>query len=183
MSIFSPVSLDYDFSVVLSADHHVHSDSCIHHQKRELGDVYEPYGGYPSSFTVENTRLHQLWWDRAALDFDLIGQQLGMEVISISSILQEPGHCIPYHRDMFFQIRQRHPDRSQKAVRANIFLGPGKLGHVMQFTLDGQHRTVVDWQSNTGYLFDSEILHLSCNAGLEPKYTLQVSGFYLDQLQ
>ena len=132
---------------------------------------------------MDNSRLHLLWWDPAVLDFDDIGHQLGMEVVSISSILQEPGHCIPYHRDMFFQIRQRYPGRAEKPVRANIFLEAGKLGHIMQFTLEGQHRTVVDWDCNTGYLFDSDILHLRCNAGLEPKYTLQVSGFYLDQLQ
>ena len=106
-----------------------------------------------------------------------------MEVVSISSILQEPGNVIPYHRDMFHKINERFPERSEPRVRANVFLQEGKLGHVLQFTVDQQHRTVTNWTANTGYMFDSEILHLSCNAGIEPKYTLQVSGLLLDQSQ
>ena len=50
----------------------------------------------------------------------------------------------------------------------------------MQFTRDQHHETMSNWQANTGYLFDQQTLHLSCNAGIEPKYTLQISGLYLN---
>lgn len=106
-----------------------------------------------------------------------------MEIVSISSIMQPPGNVIPYHRDMFYKISQRYPDRTEKKVRANIFLEDGKLGHILQFTLNNEHSTITNWTANTGFLFDSDILHLSCNAGMEPKYTLQISGFYLGQEQ
>lgn len=181
--MFSEISVDYDFSAVLAADHLSHSDTCIHHQMRELRDIYDALGGFPDSYSRSNTTIHQLWWSPEQLDYEDIGGQLGMEVVSISSILQEPGHVIPYHRDMFHKINERFPDRSEPRVRANVFLQPGKLGHVLQFTVDQQHRTVTNWKANTGYMFDSEILHLSCNAGIEPKYTLQVSGLLLDQSQ
>jgi hypothetical protein len=183
MSMFSEISLDYDFSSVLAADHLRHSDTCIYHQMRELSDIYDGFGGFPASFNHNNTTIHQLWWTPDDLDFADIGRQLGMEVVSISSILQEPGHVIPYHRDMFHKINERFPHRSERRVRANVFLEQGKLGHVLQFTVDQQHRTVTDWAANTGFMFDSDILHLSCNAGIEPKYTLQVSGLLLDQPQ
>jgi hypothetical protein len=173
------VFVDYDFSQVLAADHTRHADTCIYHQMRELHDVYKPYGGFPDTFTKENTTLHQLWWTPDQLDYQELGRQLNMQVVSVSSIRQDPGHTIPYHRDMFHKINEQFPDRSEKRVRANIFLQPGKLGHIMQFTVDGEHRTMSNWTANTGYLFDSTVLHLSCNAGIEPKYTLQVSGLYL----
>ena len=48
--------------------------------------------------------IHQLWWTADQIDYDDLGQQLGIEVITVSSILQPPGCVVPYHRDTFFQI-------------------------------------------------------------------------------
>ncbi len=180
--MFSSIRLEYDFTRVLSADHDQHSGSCASHQVRELPEIYGT-NGHPKSYCLENTTIHQLWWDRDQLDFDNIGDQLGIEVISISSIRQDPGNVIPYHRDVFHKIRQSYPDRTDVCVRANIFLEDSRLGHMLQFTMDGCHEAVTDWRANTGFMFDNSIYHLSCNAGLEPKYTLQVSGFYLNQSQ
>lgn len=181
--MFVPVNLDYDFSEILSADHDSHSGSCYHHQVRELDDIYGQFGGYPHAFCEANTTIHQLWWDDQQLDFAALGQMLDMQVITVSSIRQDPGNVVPYHRDVFFKIRQMYPDNQRRCVRANIFLEDSRLGHMLQFTLDGQHRAVTEWQANTGFMFDQTVLHLSCNAGLEPKYTLQISGFYLGQEQ
>jgi hypothetical protein len=178
--MLEPISLTYDFSHVLAADHDQHADTCIYHQIKQLQEVYRPFGGYPSTYTPENTILHQLWWGPDQLNYTDLGRQLGMEVISVSSIRQDPGHIIPYHRDMFQKINERYPERTEKRVRANIFLEHSKLGHIMQFTKNQRHETVSDWLANTGYMFDQEILHLSCNAGIEPKFTLQISGLYLD---
>ena len=178
--MFKKVLLDYDFLDVLTADYSSHSGTCIAHQEKEIPEVYGPIGGHPKSYCIENTTIHQLWWDNTQLDFDDIGEQLGIEVISVSSIKQDPGNSIPYHRDMFYKIRTVHPDRTDTIVRANIFLEDYKLGHFLQATVDNEHITVPNWKANEGYMFDSSVLHLSSNAGLEPKYTLQVSGFLLD---
>lgn len=181
--MFKQVSVPYDFSVILAADHDTHSDTGITHLVRELDDVYQSFGGFPSSYCLENTTLHQLWWTRDDLDFDVLGRMMHIDIVSISSIRQDPGHTIPYHRDMFHKIRNIYPDRLDTCVRANIFLEDSKLGHMMQFTVGDQNKTVTEWMANTGFLFDSNILHLSCNAGMKPKYTLQISGFYLGQEQ
>lgn len=177
--MFKQIKLNYDFSKVLTADHGQHSGSCAAHQAREMPDIYDAYNGHPESYCMENTTIHQLWWDRDSMDFDKIGRELDMEVVSISSIRQDPGNVIPYHRDTFFKIKQAYPDRTEVKVRANIFLEPAKLGHILQFTLDNKHQTFADWSANDGFMFDDSVLHLSCNAGLEPKYTMQISGFYL----
>jgi hypothetical protein len=183
MSLFKKVHLDYDFSHILSADYQQHTGSCIQHQRRELADIHQKVGSLPETYVLANTTIHQLWWNRDQLDYDDLGKQLDMEVVSISSIMQPPGNCIPYHRDMFNKIKLEHPDRTDLKVRANIFLEDGDLGHLMQFTLNDVHETFSNWKINTGYLFDSDILHLSANAGMKPKYTLQISGFYLGQEQ
>lgn len=180
--MFQKVKVDYDFSRVLNADYNQHCGSCIVHQAKEMPDIYKG-GQHVPTYCDENTAIHQLWWSRDDLDYDELGRQLNMEIVSISSIRQDPGNVIPYHRDMFHKITTAYPDRQELKVRANFFLENSKIGHFLQFTLDDGTLTAADWQPNEGYMFDSTILHLSANAGLEPKYTLQISGFYLGQEQ
>ena len=171
------INLDYDFSTIISADYSTHTGSCVKHQLHELADIHEKFGGFPKTYCMENTIIHQLWWDNTQLDFDEIGQQLGMEVITVSSILQPPGCIIPYHRDTFYQISQLYPDRTELKVRANIYLEDYKLGQLIQYVEDDKINTSVSWKAGEGFMWDGEILHLSGNAGMQDKYTLQVSGF------
>jgi hypothetical protein len=173
------VKLNYDFSCFLTADYHQHEGSCIKHQIHELTDIHKKFGGFPKSYCFENTKIHQLWWTSDQIDFKEIGRQLGMEIITISSILQPPGCVIPLHRDTFYQITQRYPDRKDLKVRANIYLEDYKIGHFIQYEIGNGYNTSVDWKAGDGVVWDSEVLHLGANAGMENKYTLQVSGFSL----
>jgi hypothetical protein len=175
--MIKPVHLDFDFDVVLQADYTQHVGSCIKHQVYELTDIHNRFGGFPETYCFENTRIHQLWWTADQIDYVELGRQLGMEVITVSTILQPPGGVIPYHRDTFFQISQKYPERKELKVRANIYLEDYKLGQFIQYTQDEVHHTSVDWSAGNGWLWDSEILHLSVNGGMENKYTMQVSGF------
>ena len=104
------INLDYDFSKILSADYSQQEGSCISHQVHELTDIHDQYGGFPTTYCYENTKIHQLWWDKDDVDFVEIGRQLGMEVITVSSISQPPGCVIPLHRDTFYQINKQYPD-------------------------------------------------------------------------
>ena len=171
------IYLDYDFSKIISADYTQHSGSCINHLATELADDYAPYGGLPRSYCYENTMIHQLWWTNADINFDKIGQKLNMEVITISSICQPPGCIVPLHRDTFFQVNKRHPERTELKVRANIYLEDWKLGQFIQY----DNEISVKWQAGEGFMWDSTHLHLSANAGMQNKYTLQVSGFLNQQ--
>jgi hypothetical protein len=180
MYMFKKIQLEYNFDSILNANYDVHSGTCIAHQAKEIPEIYKNIGGHPKSYCLENTTIHQLWWDKDTLDFDNLSKQLGMEIISVSSIRQDPGNCIPYHKDMFYKVKKDFPNRSEPIVRANIFLEDYKLGHFFQATLNETHQTVPAWCKNEGYIFDSSVYHLSSNAGLEPKYTLQISGFLLD---
>jgi hypothetical protein len=172
------IKLNYDLSVFLNKDYTQHSGSCIKHQTHELADIHSQFGGFPKSYCLENTLIHQLWWTADQLDYAELGRQLGMEVITVSSILQPPGCVVPYHRDTFYQINQRYPDRTEFKVRANIYLENYKLGQFIQYVdEDEKIHTSSDWSAGDGFIWDSKILHLSTNAGLQDKYTLQVSGF------
>ena len=169
------VQLDWEF--FLSANYDQHMGSCIKHQVYELTDIHDQFGGFPNTYCLENTKIHQLWWTSDQVDFADLGQQLGMDVITVSSIKQPPGCVIPYHRDTFYQIKKQYPDRTDLPVRANIYLEDYRLGHLIQYTQDDALQTDVNWKRGQGWLWDSSILHLGANAGMQHKYTLQVSGF------
>lgn len=161
------------FDQFLDADYDSHEGSCIKHQIYELTDIHEQFGGFPKSYCYENTRINQLWWNRDQVDFNYIGQQLGMEVVSISSIRQHPGCVIPWHRDTFYQVAQQHPERTDLKVRANIHLEAWKMGHIIQY----DDTVSTHWTQGDGWLWDSEVLHLGANVGMQDKFTLQISGF------
>jgi hypothetical protein len=171
------IKINYDLSVFLTADYTQHSGSCIQHQVYELTDIHKQYGGFPETYTIDNTLIHQLWWNNTQVDFNELGRQLDMEIVTISSICQPPGHVIPLHRDTFFQIGQRYPDRKELKVRANIYLEDYKMGQFIQYRKNDQWITSNDWSHSEGFMWDSSIIHLSVNAGFENKYTLQLSGF------
>jgi len=174
--MLTPIYLDFDFSKIMSADYNQHEGSCIGHQVHELTDIHEQYGGFPKTYCYENTMIHQLWWTNDDIDFAELGRQLSMEVITVSSICQPPGCIVPLHRDTFYQISKRHPERTELKVRANIYLEDWKLGQFIQY----DNEISVKWKSGQGFMWDSTHLHLSANAGMQNKYTLQVSGFLVE---
>lgn len=173
--MFKKTKLDIDFLRVLSADYSQHEGSCIKHQVHELEDIHEKYG-FPDSYEYNNTKIHQLWWSEDDLNFSLIGEQLGMEVVTISSIKQPAGCTIPWHRDTFYQISKRYPDRKEIKVRANVHLEDWKLGHFIQY----DDTVFTHWKQGDVLLWDGSVLHLGANAGMQPKYTMQISGFLLN---
>ncbi len=173
--ILHRVKLDFDVDEILSRDHRVHSGSCLFHLRIEMQDLYEPLGGLPDSITTDNTQLHQVWWRPDEIKFEDLGQQLGMTVMSVSSICQPPGCVIPWHRDSFFKIRQQVPSDAV-VVRANINLCDADIGHFIQYEWQDKLVTYTGWQAGQGLLWDREVAHLGANVGFQDKYTLQVSG-------
>jgi hypothetical protein len=176
--MISHSKLDYDLSIFLEADYSQHYGSCISYQVREQEDIHSTVGGFPESYHEDNTRIQQLWYDDGNVDYKSLGQQLGMEVITVSSILQPPGNVITLHRDTFFQIQKKYPDDKRTKIRANIYLEDWAPGHFINYQDNNkQWQTSTHWSAGEGFIWDSNHLHLSANAGLVPKYTLQVSGF------
>jgi hypothetical protein len=170
-------SLPLDFDKILKVSYPENS-SCVTHQKHELKDIHQKFGGFPQSYTMGNTSIRQYWWKEDEIDFNELGSLLDMEVVTVSSILQPPGNVIPWHRDTFYQIKKRFPDDKRQTVRANIYLEDWKIGHFIQY----QDTVDTHWKAGDGFIWDSEVLHLGANAGMEDKYTLQVSGFNRGQV-
>jgi len=176
--IFKKISLDLNFDYYLDADYTAHEGSCISYQKEEQQDIHAQHKGFPSTYHEHNTKIHQLWYNNTDVDYEKLGNDLGMDVVTVSSIMQPPGNIITVHRDTFFKIKKKHPNDTRKKVRANIYLEDWKVGHIIQYRDDNKKwHNSSHWTQGEGFLWDSEVLHLGANVGLEPKYTLQVSGF------
>ena len=175
------VFLDYDIDHIIETDHTTHTGSCIAHQVEEQGAVYDHFGPLPAGITEHNTTIHQLWWEDGEVDYAEFGEQLGMEVVTVSSILQPPGNIIPMHEDTFFKINQQYPDDKRLKVRANIFLTDWQPGHVLHHVGKADRwESPYKWGTGQGFMWDSTHWHLSANVGFHDKYTLQISGFLHD---
>lgn len=174
------INLNFDFQNILDADYSKHYGSCISYQKIEQENIHKTMGGFPASYTEDNTRIQQLWFNDEEIDYKELGKQLGIDVVTVSSILQPPGNIVTVHRDTFFQINKKFPQNTRQKVRANVYLEDWKIGHFINYQdKDMEWQTSTHWKQGEGFIWDNSHLHLSANAGLEPKYTLQVSGFLL----
>lgn len=171
--MFKKTKLEFDFDVFLKSDFDQSEGSCIKHQVHELQDIHEQYGGFPSSYNYHNTKINQLWFDDSQIDFKELGRQLGIEVVTVSAIRQMPGCVIPWHRDTFYQISKRFPARIETKVRANVHIQDWKMGHFIQY----DNEVFTHWKMGDTLIWDSSVLHLGANAGFEPKFTVQISGF------
>ena len=173
--------LPMDLSVFLNADYTQHYGSCISYQSVEQTDVHKDYAGFfPESYHEDNTRIQQLWFGPEDVDYDYLGEVFGMEVKTVSSILQPPGNVVTMHRDTFFKFKNEYPDDTRLRVRANMYLQDWQPGHVIHYQdQDKKWQSSTHWKAGEGFLWDDQHLHLSANAGLVNKYTLQVSGFLL----
>lgn len=164
------VKLDYDFSVILATDHKINSASSISTKIFNNND-------FPKSYCLENTRIHQLWWDNTQLDFDILGEQLGISVATASSILLEPGNIIPTHTDTFHKLKTEFSDRPGKMVRAVIYITKYDFGQYTQYRANNKEVVFTNWQPGEGHLWDDQVPHVTANAGYKDIITLNVSGF------
>jgi len=167
------IHLDINYEHFLSIEL-PEGSTCIAHQVVELKDIHNKVpGGFPKSFCLENTTIHQRWWTKEDCDYDELGEKLGIEPITVSTIMQPPGNVIPLHRDTFFKIKSQYPENTRTVVRCNVYLEDWKAGHFLQY----DDKVDTHWKQGSGHMWDSEVLHIGANAGMEDKYTLQISGF------
>lgn len=93
---------------------------------------------------------------------------------SISVIKQMPGQTIPTHFDTFYKFSEKVKCDKFDVCRLNFFLEDWKSGHY--FEIDNE--PFVKWRKLNFKIIRYGIPHLSGNMGMEPKYTMQITGLY-----
>jgi len=168
------IHLDIDFKQFLNAKYTEYETISIQiwNDSNNNSNLTQLRSPLPDTYCWENTKMKQILWDLTEIEVDRLSKNLNMEILSVTSIMQPPGSIIPPHVDSFFQLRKKFPDRPNP-VRALIFIEDWKVGHFLQCNDD----VYTHWKCGDGLIVDRAQCHLSANAGVEDKHTVQVSGF------
>jgi len=173
--MYKKIFFKTDYATLLNATYNESRHCLSPEELNEFEATRKKFGlaSLPKTYIPENTTIYQRFWKHDELDFDNIGKDLKMEIITISTIKQPPGNIIPLHVDSYYQTKKEFPNSKKTLVRANIYLQDWQWGHFIQY----ENEVKSHWQQGEGVMSDDQVLHLSCNAGLTDKFTMQVSGF------
>lgn len=90
-----------------------------------------------------------------------------------SLIHQKPGWVCPWHYDVFAHYARRHKVTDPSRIRRyQVFLEDWSWGH---YFLVG-NSVIHQWRAGDAVYWPYKMRHLSANAGIKPKLTLQVTG-------
>jgi hypothetical protein len=167
------VHLDYDLSLIANADHRVNEISSI------ATKMYNDGSAFPKTYCTENTRIHQLWWNKDQIDFDQVGKKLGFRVMTVSSIVTPPGSIIPLHTDTFHKLRTSFPNEPGHMVRAVIYATPYEIGQFTHYqeNISGEVENSINWSIGDGFIWDDQVPHVTANASMTDLCTVNFSGF------
>lgn len=140
----------------------------------EYGDVTPYY--HTGYYTPENTQIWQTRREQVAWDLGPITQEIPVIDHTVTFIKIDPGRTVPWHRDVYYLLKQKNPDWKERQlipIRYLIFLKDWKLGQFVQF----EHQVITGWCAGDCWYFCHQTYHLGTNAGLDPIVTMQISGF------
>jgi len=129
--------------------------------------------GYANKFTGDmcDMRRPQPSWN---YQFIKIFQEMGWKDIGTSYYRMGTGTILPTHSDLYlryvdiFKLQgQEHDIR-----RAIVFLEDWKPGHYFE----GNDQPTVNWRAGDVVEWEYDAPHLAANLGLDPRYTLQITG-------
>ena len=82
----------------------------------------------------------------------------------------------PIHQDHFISYKKLfNITDTSKIWRCIVFMEDWKSGHY--FEIDGQ--PVVNWKKGDYVMWNNDVPHYAGNFGLEPRYTMQITGTQL----
>lgn len=130
--------------------------------------------GYTNTFTGDmcDMRSTQPTWNQRFID---IYSDMGWKDIGTSYYRMLTGTVLPTHQDtykkyieLFGLVGQEHRIR-----RAIVFLEDWKSGHYFE----GVGEPLTRWCAGTVIEWPYDTPHMAANLGLEPRYTLQITGW------
>jgi hypothetical protein len=129
--------------------------------------------GYPARFTGDmcDMRGRQPTWNQRFVD---IFSGLGWQDIGTSYYKMNTGTVLPTHGDLYTKYIDLFGLHGQEHLirRAVVFLEDWKPGHYAEYM--GQ--PCVNWTAGQVMEWTYDTPHMAANIGLEPRYTLQITG-------
>jgi len=130
--------------------------------------------GYSNKFTGHmcDMRKEQPSWNNQFIN---IYKEMGWKDIGTSYYRMDTGTVLPTHRDLYAKYVKLHNlQRQEKRIRrAVVFLEDWMPGHYSE--IDGSG--FVNWEAGTVLEWEYDTPHAAANIGIEPRYTLQITGW------
>jgi hypothetical protein len=129
--------------------------------------------GYANKFTGDmcDMRRPQPSWN---YQFIKIFQEMGWKDIGTSYYRMGTGTILPTHSDLYLRYIDVFKLQGQEHTirRAIVFLEDWRPGHYFE----GADQPTVNWRAGDVVEWEYDAPHLAANLGLDPRYTLQITG-------
>ena len=129
--------------------------------------------GYANQFTGDmcDMRSSQPRWNQTFIN---IYAELGWQDIGTSYYRMNTGTILPTHGDLYLRYVELFKLQGQehRIRRAVVFLEDWKSGHYFE----GAGLPMTQWRAGDAVEWDYDTPHMAANLGLEPRYTLQITG-------
>ena len=129
--------------------------------------------GYANKFTGDmcDMRRPQPSWN---YQFIKIFQEMGWKDIGTSYYRMGTGIILPTHSDLYLRYVDVFKLQGQEhnIRRAIVFLEDWRPGHYFE----GCGQPTVNWRAGDVVEWQYDAPHLAANLGLDPRYTLQITG-------
>jgi hypothetical protein len=133
--------------------------------------------GYVNKFTGDmcDMRSEQPTWNKRILE-TFEGQ--GWKDVGTSYYRMNAGTVLPTHQDLYLKYIDifKLQGREHTIRRAIIFLEDWKPGHYAEY----MNQAFVNWHAGAVIEWTYDTPHLAANLGLDPRYTLQITGHVND---
>lgn len=130
--------------------------------------------GYAGPFTgyMCDMRSPQPSWNSKFIE---IYKEMGWKDIGTSYYRMDTGTVLPTHADLYRKYVKLFDlqEREQHIRRAVVFLEDWKPGHYSEINGLG----LVHWDAGTVLEWDYDTPHAAANIGIEPRFTLQITGW------
>jgi len=130
--------------------------------------------GYANRFTGDmcDMRNTQPDWNQRIID---IYTEMGWKDIGTSYYRMGTGTVLPAHGDLYLRYIELFKLQGQehRIRRAIVFLEDWKSGHYAEYNSTAK----VDWRAGDVVEWCYDAPHMAANLGLEPRYTLQITGW------
>jgi hypothetical protein len=130
--------------------------------------------GYANKFTGDmcDMRSPQPSWNQ---QFVNIYEQMGWKDLGTSYYRMGTGTILPAHSDLYLRYIDLFnlQGQEQRIRRAIVFLEDWKPGHYFE----GNNVAKINWRAGDVVEWQYDAPHLAANMGLEPRYTLQITGW------
>lgn len=130
--------------------------------------------GYADKFTGDmcDMRSSQPSWNKQFIN---IYAEMGWKDIGTSYYRMATGTILPTHQDLYLRYIDLFDlkGKEHRIRRAIVFLEDWKPGHYFE----GNGLPKVQWKAGDVVEWQYDAPHLAANLGLEPRYTLQITGW------